>query len=194
MRRRMLLLLLVLLLGLLTGSSSPIRKVTAQGDTQVNWWVFAGGGGSSGGEDVLVSTTLGQAVSGSSQGGVTELYAGYWHPGLGPTSVEITCFEAVWRAEGVLVTWKTAQEIDLLGFNLYCAPSESGPWVQINPELIPNQYIGQPEGGMYTWLDEGVTPGETYYYTLEALDINERGSFTDAVRVFYQVHLPLIQQ
>ena len=159
----------------------------------MTWWVFGNTGGSSGGEDVFISATLGQSVSGSSQGGITELYTGYWHPGFGPTSVDIIFFEAVWGAEGVRVAWQTANEIDLLGFNLYRAHSEDGPWVQVNPQLIPSQYLGQPEGGTYTWPDEGVTPGEELYYTLEAVDIHNRGSFTGSVRAFFRIHLPLIQ-
>jgi len=195
MKHRMFLLLLVLmLLGLLAGSIPLVSQVVAQEEDQVNWWVLAGGGGSSGGDDVFISATLGQSVSGSSEDGTITLHAGYWHPGFGPTAVDIIFFEAVWRAEGVLVTWKTANEIDLLGFNLYRAGSEAGPWVQVNPELIPSQFLGQPEGGTYTWLDEGVTPGEAVYYTLKSLDVNSRGSFTGSVRAFYRIHLPLIQQ
>ena len=194
MRRRILLILLVLLLmGILAGSSLPSGRVTAQEDAQLTWWVFGSAGGSSGGEDVFISATLGQSVSGYSQGEVTELYAGYWHPGFGPTSVDIIFFEAVWQAEGVRVSWQTANEIDLLGFNLYRAESEDGPWAQVNPALIPSQYLGQPEGGSYSWLDADVTPGERYFYTLETVDINSRGSFTGSVQAFYRIHLPLIQ-
>lgn len=194
MRRRMVLILFMLLLmGILAESSLPAGKVTAQEDAQLTWWIFGGGGGSSGGEDVFISATLGQMVSGLSEGGTVTLDAGYWHPGFGPTSVDIIFFEAVWRAEGVRVSWQTANEIDLLGFNLYRAESEAGPWVQVNPQLIPSQYLGQPEGGSYTWLDADVTPGEGVYYTLEAVDVNSRGSFTGSVQAIYKMHLPLIQ-
>jgi len=194
MKNRMLLFLLaLLLLGILTRSSPPFSRVTAQENDQVNWWVFGGGGGSSGKDGVLISATFGQPVSGSSQGGNVTLHAGYWHPGFGPTGVDIIAFQAVWQAEGVLVTWKTANEIDMLGFNLYRAESDAGSWVQINPTLIPCQYLGQPEGGVYSWLDEDVTPGEAFYYTLEAVDTQARGDFMGPVRANYQIHLPLIQ-
>ena len=194
MRRRLLLISLVLILmGILAGSSLPISRVTAQVDAQLTWWAIGSAGGSSGGEDVFINATVGQPVSGLSEGGIVTLEAGYWRPGFGPTSVDITFFEAVWCAEGVLVTWQTANEIDLLGFNLYRANSEEGPWIQVNPELIPSQYLGQPEGGSYTWLDADVTPGEGVYYTLEAVDINSRGSFTESVQAIYKMHLPLIQ-
>ena len=78
MIRRMLLLLLLLLLVLLAGSSSPSGQVTAQGETQINWWIFAGGGGSSECGDVQINTTLGQAVVGTAQEGDTTLTSGFW--------------------------------------------------------------------------------------------------------------------
>ena len=78
MRRRMLLLLLLLLLVLLAGSSSPSGQVTAQGETQVNWWIFAGGGGSSECGDVQINATFGQAVAGSARESDTTLTSGFW--------------------------------------------------------------------------------------------------------------------
>jgi len=80
MKSRILRLLLVLsLLGLLAGSSSPAGRVTAQGETWVNWWVFASSGGSSESDDVHINATLGQAITGSANEGDTTLNAGFWN-------------------------------------------------------------------------------------------------------------------
>ncbi len=88
-----------------------------------------------------------------------------------PTFVDLTDFSAVWDSEAVTVTWETAQELDNLGFNLYRGESAAGPWVKLNAELIPTQNPGAVFGVTYTWLDEGVTPGATYFYRLEDVDI-----------------------
>jgi hypothetical protein len=191
-RKFFLALLTLILLGILAGSGAPAGKVVAQPGSVVNWWVLAGGGGKSAGGDVQLNATLGQGMIGSAQGGITTLAVGYWHPEMGPTAVTIATFEVFWQAEQVLVAWETTDEIDLIGFNLYRAESEGGLWLQVNPELIPSQYLGQPEGGSYTWLDGYVTPGETYYYTLDTLDTQQRSAFTGPVRVNYRMHLPLI--
>ncbi len=88
-----------------------------------------------------------------------------------PLAVDLTDFSAVWDGEAVTVSWETAQELDNLGFNLYRGESAAGPWVKLNAELIPTQNPGAVFGATYTWLDEGVTPGATYFYRLEDVDI-----------------------
>lgn len=193
MQRKFFLTLLVLiLLCILTGSGTPASRVAAQGDIEVNWWVLASGGRNSVGDDVQLNATLGQGMIGSAQGGITALAIGYWHPEMGPTAVEITFFEAFWQADNVLVSWETAQEIDLIGFNLFRSTSEAGPWVQVNPDMIPCQYLSQPEGGSYIYADGDVVLGSPYYYTLESLDLQNRSAFTGPIRISYRMHLPLI--
>ena len=88
-----------------------------------------------------------------------------------PLSVDLTDFSAAWQGDAVLVSWETAQELDNLGFNLYRSDTDMGPWVKLNDALIPSQNPGAVFGAVYEWLDADVTPGATYFYRLEDVDI-----------------------
>ena len=84
-----------------------------------------------------------------------------------PQAVEMAAFEAAWTPGGVLVSWETVSEFDLLGFNLYRAEAESGPWTQVNKALILSPSPGSPEGRAYSWLDAEAPTGSDAYYRLE---------------------------
>lgn len=88
-----------------------------------------------------------------------------------PSAVELARFEALAAETGILLEWETATEIDNLGFNLYRSTALNGDYVQLNEALIPAQNPGAVFGGVYTWVDETVTPGVTYFYKLEDVDI-----------------------
>ncbi|MDX9954246.1 MAG: GEVED domain-containing protein [Anaerolineae bacterium] len=88
-----------------------------------------------------------------------------------PTAVDLARFEAAAQAEGILLEWETASELDNLGFNLYRSTELNGDYIQLNAALIPAQNPGAVFGGIYTWVDEDVTPGVTYFYKLEDVDI-----------------------
>jgi hypothetical protein len=87
-----------------------------------------------------------------------------------PTAVELAAFEATAQANGVLLTWETASEIDNLGFNLYRADSQVGQLIKINANLIASQNLGSAVGSAYSFLDESAVPGTTYYYWVEDID------------------------
>jgi hypothetical protein len=90
---------------------------------------------------------------------------------LGPTAVTLDSFSAAWQGSQVLVEWTTAQEIDTLGFNLWRSTSLDGDYMQVNEALIPSISPGGVTGGSYSFTDSGVTPGSTYYYKLEELEV-----------------------
>jgi hypothetical protein len=89
-----------------------------------------------------------------------------------PTAVTLTSLNAEWDGERVSVAWETAQEMDNLGFNLYRSTSADGPYVKLNESLIPSQSPGSVAGAAYTWVDEDVEPGVTYYYKLEDIEVS----------------------
>jgi hypothetical protein len=88
-----------------------------------------------------------------------------------PTAVELARFEVESEADGVLVTWETASELDNVGFNLYRAEASEGPYTQLNTTLIPPQMPGSVMGAVYTWLDEDANPLVAHYYVLEDVDV-----------------------
>ncbi|HSM56629.1 MAG TPA: hypothetical protein VK879_10785 [Candidatus Sulfomarinibacteraceae bacterium] len=75
------------------------------------------------------------------------------------------------RPTPIQIEWKTETEINTAGFNVYRGPSESGPFTQINEQLIPSEGSAV-SGASYHFVDENVSPGETYYYQLEDVELD----------------------
>ncbi len=72
-----------------------------------------------------------------------------------------------------MFTWQTASELDNRGFNLYRGVSPDGWDRRLNDALIPSQSQGSPAGFFYTWTDQAdLTPGTTYYYWLQDMDLS----------------------
>jgi uncharacterized repeat protein (TIGR01451 family) len=94
------------------------------------------------------------------------------------TAVTVADFGASAADSGILVIWRTATELDMLGFNLYRAGAPDAPRSRLNGELIAGQVPpGSPVGAEYEYADVRVEPGATYYYWLEAVDIYGRAAF-----------------
>jgi hypothetical protein len=87
--------------------------------------------------------------------------------GCAPTDIKLTEYQAQPRPHGILITWRTAQEVDLLGFNLYRAESPVGKPVKLNPQLIPGLNPGQFKANDYHFMDTTVSVEKTYYYWIE---------------------------
>jgi hypothetical protein len=69
----------------------------------------------------------------------------------------------------VRIEWDTATEVETAGFNIFRSQSPEGDFVSVNGELIPS--LGDPQSGAsYTYVDQDVLPGETYYYVLEEIE------------------------
>ena len=94
-----------------------------------------------------------------------------------PTAITLARFEATSQAGAILVEWETAMEIENVGFNLYRSTSPNGPYIKLNDTLIPSQSPGSVWGAVYTWLDEDVETGVTYYYKLEDIEIGGARTF-----------------
>ncbi len=70
----------------------------------------------------------------------------------------------------VTVEWSTASELNTAGFNVLRGDNANGPFVRLNPQIIP----ASPDplvGGSYVFTDTGVIPGQTYYYQLEEVEM-----------------------
>jgi hypothetical protein len=88
-------------------------------------------------------------------------------------AVELTHFEVQDREDGVLVTWGTGNELTTYGFNLYRGtvndPDEAR---RLNEAMIKAKRFPDVVGADYQYLDTGVETGTTYYYWLEAFDLD----------------------
>ncbi len=87
----------------------------------------------------------------------------------GPTEVTLTDFSAAGYDGQVAIEWRTASELNNLGFHLYRSTSAGGPYERITVQAIPG--LGSsPVGGHYAYRDIEVTNGVTYYYELEDIE------------------------
>jgi len=100
-----------------------------------------------------------------------------------PAAVTLLTFQAEPQEAAITITWETASELENLGFNLYRSTAPFGPWLQLNPQLIPSQQPGSTFGAVYEWLDIDVTPANTYYYRLEDRDIHGVSTFHGPISV-----------
>jgi hypothetical protein len=73
----------------------------------------------------------------------------------------------------VNVQWDTATEINTAGFYLYRSSSPDGEFILVNKagELIPSRGNAL-SGATYTFTDEDIAPGETYFYLIEEVEYN----------------------
>lgn len=117
------------------------------------------------------------------------------HADCTPTAVKLLSFGASPTADGVLLTWETASELDNLGFNLYRSTARQAIGTQLNNRLIPSQSPGQGMGASYQFLDGTAHPGATYYYTLEDIDEGGRRAQHGPLELtLWRAYLPLVQR
>jgi len=110
-----------------------------------------------------------------------------------PAAVKLLTFAARPAASGVLLTWETASEHNNVGFNLYRSASLQERGEKVNAGLIPSRSPGGGEGASYNFLDATARPGQTYFYTLEDVDLNgRRTAHGPAAISFWRVYLPLV--
>lgn len=100
-----------------------------------------------------------------------------------PAAVTLLTFLGLPQEAAISITWETASELENLGFNLYRSEAPFGPWVRLNPQLIPARYPGATFGAPYEWLDTDVIPASIYYYRLEDIDIHGTSTFHGPISV-----------
>ena len=103
--------------------------------------------------------------------------AGAWDVGAdeynGTTEVRLMSFSAAAGNASVALEWRTASELDNLGFHVYRALAEDGPWTRVTASLIPG--LGSSATGQaYSFQDVGLANGTRYYYRLEDVDAASR--------------------
>ena len=69
----------------------------------------------------------------------------------------------------VLLEWKTASELNTVGFNLYRSEVENGPFERLNAQFLPSS-TDPLAGGSYRYTDTQVETGKMYFYRLEEVE------------------------
>lgn len=99
-----------------------------------------------------------------------------------PVPVELLSFSAVWHDAQVHLRWTTASETENMGFDVYRAEAEEGPFVKANKTLIPG--AGNATGlNTYSYVDREVDPAKGYYYKLADVDYRGRVRFHGPISV-----------
>ena len=90
-----------------------------------------------------------------------------------PLAVTLASFDAIAEADHILVTWETVSEINNSGFNLYRAVSDDWSSATLLA-YVPSQAPGSTQGFAYSFTDDDVLPGQSYWYWLEDIDLSGR--------------------
>ena len=112
-----------------------------------------------------------------------------------PTAVQVASLSAQAQGDGVLVTWQTASELDVLGFNVLRSETPDGDFVAVNEELIFAARSGSDGGTAYAYFDEHVVAGRTYHYTLEIVKLDgqvKRYGLAEATVAGWRLCLPVV--
>ena len=97
-----------------------------------------------------------------------------------PTAARMSSFSAAGAKRGVTVRWRTASEVDAVGFNVYRATA-AGPLRKANRTLIAAR--GGASGANYRFVDRSTRAGRAYTYRLQLVDLDGSHSWYGSVRV-----------
>jgi glycosyl hydrolase family 99 len=90
--------------------------------------------------------------------------------GPGPTAVAYGPAGASRTRAGVRVSWRTASENRLLGFNLY--REQGGKRLRLNRAVIPSAFGGGTVARSYSWLDRRAPRRRALRYWLQAVSVS----------------------
>jgi hypothetical protein len=89
-----------------------------------------------------------------------------------PTSVDMANFAVAYQEDEVVIEWATANELEIVGFDVLRSENAAAGFTKINSELIPAKNPGSARGNTYQSLDPTALPGQTYWYKLDVLMID----------------------
>ncbi len=112
-----------------------------------------------------------------------------------PTAVTLVSFTGESHPRSVLLDWVTANEVGLVGFNLYRSDTLGGVKQKLNPSLIPAQTPGSLTGNSYQFQDGTVVSGKTYYYWVELVMTGDNQEYGPvSLLAPYWLWLPMMTQ
>ncbi len=107
-----------------------------------------------------------------------------WHIHLSiPVAVRLSNLQAQAVGHKAQLIWQTSAEVENLGFKVLRAERAQGPYEIVTETMVPSQADGR-----YSWIDETVQSGKTYYYKLRDIDRSGRNNEHGPVSV--QIALP----
>lgn len=108
--------------------------------------------------------------------------------------VELGIFKAAVQNEGILLTWVTESEINVLGYNVWRAVGkEKKAYLPLCSKLIPAKGYSQSPLE-YSYLDQRVERGKQYSYKLECIDLDGSYEFHGPLTIDYSITDPKLQE
>lgn len=101
---------------------------------------------------------------------------------MGGIPVELTSFMAMQTDGQVLLTWTTWSETENLGFYLYRSTEKEANYSRLTPNMIPGAG-NTSETHHYSYVDQNITAGETYYYKLADVDFKGKARFHGPISI-----------
>ena len=109
-----------------------------------------------------------------------------------PTAVTVSSFTAKSKPNTVQLEWETANEIGLIGFNIYRSDAPDGVKQRLNTGMLPALKPGEVIGVTYQFSDK-VEQGQHYYYWLELITTDGSELIDPLIlNTGYWIHLPAI--
>lgn len=99
-----------------------------------------------------------------------------------PTYISLSYFKVKQKGNKVVIVWKTASEIDTIGFNIFREDTATNSYRKINKKLIQAKGTAQ-SGYRYRFVDKRIKGRHTYLYQLEDIDKNLTSTFHDAEKI-----------
>jgi hypothetical protein len=100
------------------------------------------------------------------------------------TATDLAAFTARVNAQQhVVVKWRTDNEMNLVGFNVYRATKKNGTYKRLNKALIAAKHPGEILGANYSRTNKKVNAGKTYFYKLELVRANGASEWSAVRRV-----------
>jgi len=103
-------------------------------------------------------------------------------PEHGQAAVTLIFFNAISQDGSVVLLWETATELDNAGFFINRSNMRESGYQRINQNILVTRGDGVT-GARYEYLDENVVNGTTYWYRLEAIDLNQNSEIFDPIAV-----------
>ena len=99
----------------------------------------------------------------------------------GPTAVTLSSFGARSTRSGAEVTWRTASEVGIAGFNVWRSVTRGRAYSRVNPVLIRARGTARPSA--YAYADRLAPRGTSVFYKLETVGLDGRSTWSRLVRV-----------
>jgi hypothetical protein len=97
-------------------------------------------------------------------------------------AVELASLTAISVFDSVAIKWSTATETNNLGFNIYRSETKNGKYIRLNARLIEGAGTDATPHD-YSFNDDDVVLGKTYYYYVEDVDFAGNANKSDIIQV-----------